>query len=679
MPPRSLLDVDDLTSGELVAVLDRAVGFRESLPPRDLLAGVPVLNLFFEASTRTATSFTLAEQRVGADVISFAPGASSLGKGETIADTALTLRGIGVRVIVVRHPESGFARRLADAFDGHVINAGDGTHAHPTQALLDLMTLRQEFGRFAGLRVAIVGDILHSRVARSNIVGMRALGVDVTLVGPATLLPNEFAATGLRIERDLDAILPRLDAVMMLRIQRERITGALAAGARGLHAALPAQPRAAALAERERGHPPPGAVQPRDRADRRRPRRSALALRRASRERRVRADGGARSARQRGTGRRMSKVLVKNGRLVDPLQGIDANRDVLIENGFVSAIGEHLEENGTRVVDASNAIVAPGFIDMHVHLREPGQTHKETIATGTAAAVAGGFTAVACMPNTEPALDSAAIVAEVVRRAEAAGLARVYPVGAITRGRAGRELAPYHLLADAGCVAFSDDGATPRDARVLRNAARYAADLPCAFISHCEDPDLKGEAVMNEGAASMRLGLDGSPSLAEDVIVARDLLIAADAGKAWHIAHVSTRTSIDLIRWARARGVARQLRGDAAPSRLPRRPLRRLPRRLEGQPAAARGARPRRAARSGARRDGRCVRDRSRAARPRGESAAPLRGAGRLQRARDRTRRVRARAAGARAGPLRRAALDEPGAHPRRPGRDARPSAARAT
>jgi aspartate carbamoyltransferase catalytic subunit len=228
VPPRSLLDVDDLNPGEIVSVLDRAVAFRDRLPPRDLLAGVPVLNLFFEASTRTATSFTLAEQRVGADVITFAPGASSLGKGETVADTALTLRGIGVRVIVVRHPESGFARRLADAFDGHVVNAGDGTHAHPTQALLDLMTLRQEFDRFGGLHVAIVGDILHSRVARSNIVGMRALGIEVTLVGPPTLLPPEFAGDGVRVERDLDAVLGRVDAVMMLRIQRERIeTGLL--------------------------------------------------------------------------------------------------------------------------------------------------------------------------------------------------------------------------------------------------------------------------------------------------------------------------------------------------------------------------------------------------------------------------------------------------------------------
>jgi dihydroorotase len=249
------------------------------------------------------------------------------------------------------------------------------------------------------------------------------------------------------------------------------------------------------------------------------------------------------------------KTLVRGGRLIDPLQGIDAVRDVLIENGFVAAIGEHLEAADARVVEAAGAIVAPGFIDMHVHLREPGQTHKETVASGTAAAVAGGFTAVACMPNPEPAIDSAAIVSEVMRRADAAGLARVYPVGALTRARAGTELAPYHLLADAGCVAFSDDGSTPRDARLLRNAARYAADLPCVFISHCEDPDLKGDAVMNEGEASMRLGLDGAPGLAEDVIVARDLLIAADTGKAWHIAHVTTATSLDLIRWARARGV----------------------------------------------------------------------------------------------------------------------------
>jgi dihydroorotase len=249
------------------------------------------------------------------------------------------------------------------------------------------------------------------------------------------------------------------------------------------------------------------------------------------------------------------KLLVRGGRVVDPAQSLDALRDLLIENGTIAQIGEHLEDAGARVIDVVGAIVAPGFIDMHVHLREPGQTRKETIASGSAAAVAGGFTAVACMPNTDPALDSATIVGEVVRRAQAAALARVYPIGAITRGRLGVELAPYHLLRDAGCVAFSDDGATVASARVLRNAACYARDLSGPFISHCEDADLKGDAVMNEGVHSARLGLEGSPGLAEDVIVARDLLIAEDTAKDWHIAHVSTARSLDLLRWARARGV----------------------------------------------------------------------------------------------------------------------------
>ena len=188
---------------------------------------VCVVNLFFEASTRTFTSFAIAEQRVGADVVALPPGSSSLGKGETIADTAITLAAMGVRVIVTRHPESGFPYRLAESFEGHVINAGDGRHAHPTQALLDLLTLQTEFGRIAGLRVALVGDILHSRVARSNAIGLHALGAEVTLVGPRTLLPDAMETDGVRISRDLDAVLPHVDALMLLRIQKERIASAV--------------------------------------------------------------------------------------------------------------------------------------------------------------------------------------------------------------------------------------------------------------------------------------------------------------------------------------------------------------------------------------------------------------------------------------------------------------------
>ena len=227
MRERSLLYLDDLTSAEITGILERARHFHDDPPPRDLLRDVCVVNLFFEASTRTFTSFAIAEQRVGADVVALPPGSSSLGKGETIADTAITLGAMGVRVIVTRHPESGFPYRLAESFDGHVINAGDGRHAHPTQALLDLLTLQTEFGKIAGLRVALVGDILHSRVARSNILGLRALGADVTLVGPHTLLPAAMERDGIRIARDLDTVLPNVDAVMLLRIQKERIASAV--------------------------------------------------------------------------------------------------------------------------------------------------------------------------------------------------------------------------------------------------------------------------------------------------------------------------------------------------------------------------------------------------------------------------------------------------------------------
>ncbi len=252
----------------------------------------------------------------------------------------------------------------------------------------------------------------------------------------------------------------------------------------------------------------------------------------------------------------MNDLLIRGGRAIDPASGLDALRDVLVRDGVIAAIGEHLDPGDAEILDASGAVVAPGFIDMHVHLREPGQTHKETIATGSAAAVAGGFTAVACMPNTEPALDSPALIAEVLRLARAAGLARIYPIAAVTRARAGNELAPYWRLHDAGAVAFSDDGFTVKNPRVLRQAALYARDVPGVFISHCEDDDLKGDAVMNESARSFELGLAGSPGLAEDVVVARDILIGGDTKKPFHIAHVSTAMSAELVRFGRARGIA---------------------------------------------------------------------------------------------------------------------------
>jgi len=202
-------------------IFERTTDFEREKPDR-LLDGVACVNMFFENSTRTMTSFALAEQRLGGNVITLWPKESSLQKGETIEDTAITLAAMGINVLVVRHPDEGYPRRVALAFDGHVINAGDGTHAHPTQGLLDMYTMRQEFGDLRGRRIAIVGDILHSRVAHSNIAGLRTFGAEVILVGPPGFLPDDYMQPHVRIERDLEKILGEVDAIILLRIQRER-------------------------------------------------------------------------------------------------------------------------------------------------------------------------------------------------------------------------------------------------------------------------------------------------------------------------------------------------------------------------------------------------------------------------------------------------------------------------
>lgn len=236
----------------------------------------------------------------------------------------------------------------------------------------------------------------------------------------------------------------------------------------------------------------------------------------------------------------MTVLAIRGGRIVDPALALDALADLRIIDGVVAEIGQRLDlSDADEILDASNAIVAPGFIDMHVHLRDPGYPEKETVATGTEAAVRGGFTAVACMPNTQPALDSPEVLAELARDVERSARCRVYPIGAITRGRQGLAPCDFKRLVQAGAVAFSDDGDTVANARVLRQAALGALDTSAVFISHCEDAELKR---------------DHSPAVAEDVIVARDLLLATETGKSWHIAHLTTRGALDLIRQARARG-----------------------------------------------------------------------------------------------------------------------------
>jgi len=241
-------------------------------------------------------------------------------------------------------------------------------------------------------------------------------------------------------------------------------------------------------------------------------------------------------------------MLIRGGRVIDPAQGLDASLDVRVRGGVIAQLGEHLElEDGEQVVDASGAFVAPGFIDMHVHLREPGYPEKETLATGAAAAVAGGFTAVAAMPNTNPAIDTPELVHWLVNRADEIGLARVYAIAAITNGRAGRETVEFDALQRAGAVAFSDDGNTIMDSAVMLRAARNRKLL----IVHCEDEELKQGTVMTLGPTSRKLRLPGVPAVSEEVIVARDVLIAAQAQCPLHVAHISTANAVGIVRWAK--------------------------------------------------------------------------------------------------------------------------------
>jgi dihydroorotase len=250
------------------------------------------------------------------------------------------------------------------------------------------------------------------------------------------------------------------------------------------------------------------------------------------------------------------KKLLKGGRVVDPSTGLDGQFDVLIEGDRIAKIGKDLPVAGAEVVEIpAGFVITPGLIDMHVHLREPGQEHKETVATGTMAAVAGGFTAVACMPNTTPINDNAGITAYIVAKAKAANLARVYPIGAVSKGSKGELLADIADMREAGCVALSDDGWPVRTALMMRRALEYAGMFGMPVIDHCEDPSLRADGVAHEGCCAGLLGLKGIPAAAESIMAERDILLAELTGSAVHIAHMSARTSLRAVRKGKEAGI----------------------------------------------------------------------------------------------------------------------------
>src|SRR6266540_2560683 len=268
------------------------------------------------------------------------------------------------------------------------------------------------------------------------------------------------------------------------------------------------------------------------------------------------------------------RYFIKNGSIIDPARKVATVGNVLVEQGKVvrvmdladlsmehDPIGDDLE-----VINARGAVIAPGFIDLHTHLREPGEEHKETIATGTEAAARGGFTTICAMPNTQPPHDRAAVVRQVRETARRRGAVRVEPIGAVTIGRAGTNLTEMAELVEAGCIAFSDDGSPVSDAAVMRNALAYAAMLDVPIMSHCEDLKLSHGWAMHEGAISIRLGLAGYPSAAEEVQIARDIALAEMTGAHIHICHVSTAGGVALIRAAKQRGV--HVTAEATPHHL---------------------------------------------------------------------------------------------------------------
>ena len=444
-----------------------------------------------------------------------------------------------------------------------VVDAGDGKHQHPTQALLDLYTIWEHKHDFNGLKVGIVGDIGHSRVCGSLIPALKIMGAEVTVVGPATLMPACPEVLGAdHVTPYLDDVLPELDVVYMLRIQRERLEGAPFPSLREYHELFGLTKKREHLMRPDAivCHPGPinrGVEFDSYMADH--PERSVILEQVYAGS--LRAHGRAVSA----FGRcRIMAMLLKNARVIDPQVELDCVCDVLVEDGKIAQVGEGIAAEGAEVKDLTGKVLVPGLVDMHVHLREPGYEFKEDIASGTRAAAHGGFTGVCSMPNTDPVADDGAVVEYVKSRAAEVGKCRVYPSGAITHGLKGEIIAEMGDMVAHGAVAFTDDGKGVQDAGMMRRAMDYGKMFGKVFMAHCQDNGLVGDGQVNEGVVSTRLGMLGWPAAGEELEIARDIQLCELTGCPLHIQHITTAKGLEMVRKAKESRPARDLRGYAA-------------------------------------------------------------------------------------------------------------------
>ena len=432
-----------------------------------------------------------------------------------------------------------------------MINAGDGAHQHPTQALLDAVTMRQRIGEISGKKIVIVGDCLHSRVVRSNVDLLSTLGAEVVLVAPPTLMPTGVENWPVRVSYTMDPEIADADVVMMLRVQQERMQGGF----------FPSHREYSTLygMSKERESTPPAR-----RCYSRYPMGCMCAWRSCS---------PSSPAPTAPASRRKLSIMSTTmnypatGELADVEPGTLLITNVRpygegepvsvpITDGVITEVGT-AATTADRVIDGENNVLLPGLVDIHVHLREPGREDTETIATGSAAAAKGGFTAVFTMANTNPVMDQPVIAESVWYKGQAIGLCDVHPVGSITKGLAGKELTEFGMMvhSDAKVRLFSDDGKCVDNPQIMRRAIEYAKGFDVLLAQHCEDPRLTEGAVAHEGEIAAKLGLRGWPRVAEEAIVARDALLCRDYGNRMHICHASTRGTVELVRWAKDQGI----------------------------------------------------------------------------------------------------------------------------